>query len=145
MDDTQQPKQYTSHSASPATPQPVAETPSVPQIVHPQSITGHHGKESEPVHITPSEALPLHPEVEQAGVEVTKEAPQLTAEDHAAGLSLAKESTPVSTQPSGAVQLPDGPMSQDQAQQIVKNGNVSDSKTWFATIIYKLSLGLIKK
>lgn len=115
-----------------------------PSVVHP-SVTGHGGKEAEPAYIAPSETLTLHPEVEKAGVEVAPQAPALTPDDQAAGLSLAKESTPVFTQPSGVVQLPDGQMTPQEAALQAKNGNVSESKTWLATLIHKLSLGIIKK
>lgn len=96
--------------------------------------------------IQPAEHTPaLHPEVERAGVEVSKnpEVLNLSLEDKKAGLEPAKESVPV---------MPTGPsfaqvMSQQQAQTVVKKGKFSDSITALAILILKQfkEMGLKKK
>lgn len=110
--------------------QPVATPLSAPQ------------KEQQPVasetseFIKPSEAEPIiHPELAEAGVEKVKEVPDLTLEDKKAGLSAAKESVPVSTAPSGLVQLP---MTEEEARQTIKKTSISDSRHWLAVLVEKV-------
>lgn len=110
--------------------QPVVAPVSVPQ------------KEQQPVSpeisefVKPSEAEPvIHPELAEAGVEKVKEVPDLTLEDRKAGLSAAKESVPVSTTPSGLVQLP---MTEEEAKRTIKTTSVSDSRHWLAVLVEKV-------
>lgn len=99
-------------------------------------------KEQQPVSpeisefVKPSEAEPvIHPELAEAGVEKVKEVPDLTLEDRKAGLSAAKESVPVSTTPSGLVQLP---MTEEEAKRTIKTTSVSDSRHWLAVLVEKV-------
>lgn len=56
--------------------------------------------------IKPSEIEPqIHPEAHEAGVEKVSDIPELTKEHEKIGIQHAKESVPVSTQPTGVVQL----------------------------------------
>lgn len=56
--------------------------------------------------LTASEQSPdLHPEVKEAGVETVSQQPKLMEEAQKAGLTWAKESVPVATDPSGIVQF----------------------------------------
>ncbi len=86
------------------------------------------GAESTPV---------IPPEVAEHGVETVTdyEKPQLTQEHKEVGIHEAKESVPVSTQPTGSVQLP---MTEEEARQTVKmHKKVSDSILWLAALILK--------
>lgn len=110
--------------------QPVATPVSVPQ------------KEQQPVSsevsefVKPSEAEPvIHPELSEVGVEKVKEVPDLTLEDKKAGLEPAKESVPVSTAPSGLVQLL---MTEEEAERTIKTTSVSDSRHWLAVLVEKV-------
>ena len=72
-----------------------------------QKETGPVGQVSE--FVKPTEVAPqIHPEVREAGVveSPNPQTPKLTLEDKKAGLGLAKESTPVITEPTGLVNLP---------------------------------------
>lgn len=97
-------------------------------------------KEQEPIlspeAVRPSDVEPsLHPEVAEVGVEKVREVPALTLEDQRAGLTLAKEATPVPTQPSGIVQFP---KSGDEAKKLVRLHNrVADSVRWWLELIVK--------
>lgn len=85
---------------------------------------------SEQTPLTATEKTPvLHPEVKEAGVEVVSQ-PVLTAEDQKAGLSLAKESVPPITEPSGIVQL-----------EYLKNagGGSSNSVFWLYKLMEKIT------
>lgn len=86
--------------------------------------------------IEPSEKEPqIHPEVAEAGVERVSSTPELTPEAQKTGLRLAKESTPVSTQPSGAVQLP---ISEQKSKNILRfHKKVANSVTWLAVLVLK--------
>lgn len=130
MDDTNQNTQQTNIQPQ-AQDQPVVTPVSTPQ------------KEQQPVvspvseFVKPSEAEPtIHPELAEVGVEKVKEVPDLTLEDKKAGLSAAKESVPVSTAPSGLVQLP---MTEEEARRTIKTTSVSDSRHWLAFLIEKVS------
>lgn len=108
----------------------------------PNKETSPLTRSSEPL-IRPSEEEPqLSSEVKEAGVEVSPnpEVPNLTYEDKKAGLSHAKESTPVATEPSGLVQAPfPTPMTLVQAEEVIKKDkNTNDSKLWLSTLIRKL-------
>lgn len=107
--------------------QPVATPVSAPQ------------KEQQPAvseFLKPSEAEPvIQPELSEAGVEKVKEVPDLTLEDKKAGLEPAKESVPVSTTPSGLVQLP---MTEEEAVRTIKTTSVSDSRHWLAVLVEKV-------
>lgn len=77
----------------------------------------------------------LHPEVAEAGVEKVSELPGINEEHEQIGVKLAKESTPVSKEPSGIIQLPS---TYQKAQQVMKtHKKVSDSILWLYTLIIK--------
>lgn len=119
-------------------------------LVQPVTTSGVH-KEQAPtasVHVipettaTPSQELThsepepiLHPEVEQAGVTVVKQVPDLKLEDQKAGLSHAPAIAPIPTQPINTVQYP---MTYVQAEQIIKTHPVKDSIRWIAVMVEKL-------
>lgn len=86
--------------------------------------------------IKPSEPEPvIHPELIKVGVEQVSELPKLTAEQEKIGITLAKEAVPVSTAPTGTVQLP---LTQQQAKKIVGfHKKVSESIVWLATLVLK--------
>lgn len=108
----------------------------IPQV---PAATPH--KEAEPVAIStqasaeflkPSEVAPeISKEVAEAGVEAVSETPPVTPLHKQMGIEPAKESVPVQTQPSGAVQLP---QSQEEAATLLKkNSDVRNSRTWWLT------------
>lgn len=95
-------------------------------------------KESEPItasvsqateYIKPSEVSPaISKEVAEAGVEAVSEVPSITPQHKEIGIEMAKESVPVATQPTGAVQLP---QSQKEAEMLLKkNSDTRNSLTW---------------
>lgn len=96
--------------------------------------------------LRPSEPEPsLHPEVVKAGVEASgrETLPKLTADDKNAGLTEAKESTPVHTSPLGNVQLP---MTEGEAKQaLAKERNTSNSLVWLAISVLRQIKMLHKK
>lgn len=88
--------------------------------------------------ISPSESAPeISPEVEQAGVEVSKnvDVPDLTMHDKKAGLEHAPVIAPVPTQPSGAVQLPLTP--EQATETLKKQKNTKNSVTWLAESVLR--------
>lgn len=108
---------------------------------------GRIEKEQEPVpsvsssfswgeHIKPSQPeLHVSSELKEAGVETIEERPLLTPEDHAVGIQHVKETTPVITQPTGAVALP---MTAQQAQQTLKlHKKITESIVWLASLVLK--------
>lgn len=123
-----------------------SQTQDQPQVQGQQPVAtpvGTPQKEQQPVSsevsefVKPSETEPvIHPELSEVGVEKVKEVPELTLEDKKAGLSAAKESVPVSTAPSGLVQLP---MTEEEALRTIKTTNVSDSRHWLAVLVEKVS------
>lgn len=117
-------------------PQVQGQQPAVTPVSAPQ-------KEQQPVpsevseFVKPSEAGPvIHPELREVGVKEVTEVPDLTLEDKKAGLSAAKESVPVSTAPSGLVQLP---MTEEEARHTIKTTSISDSRHWLAVLVEKVS------
>lgn len=111
---------------------------------NPVAGTTHMGsKEAEPIgisnsreHIRPTEhSIELDKEVKEAGVEAVSEEKQLTLEDKKAGLELAKESTPVPTQPTQTIKLP---MSPQEAIQTAKSNDVGSAKVWLANLVEKV-------
>lgn len=86
--------------------------------------------------VVPSlEKVEVAPELKEIGVEAKDEVPELTPEDAQAGIVHAKESTPVVVAEEPSIKLP---MSQQQAQQIVKlHKKVKDSLFWFAMLILR--------
>jgi hypothetical protein len=108
----------------------------ISQPVNPVSIPQKE-VEAAPVgdYIVASETAPkIEKEVLEAGVKEVGQALKLTEEHFRTGLKHAAESTPVQTEPTGAVQLP---MSQSQAQQQAK-GSPDDAATWLANFILRL-------
>jgi hypothetical protein len=109
------------------------------QIQQPVNPVGISQKEVEAVpvgdYIVPSETAPkIEKEVAEAGVKEVGQAPQLTEEHFRTGIKHAAESTPVQTEPTGAVKLP---MSQSEAEQQAK-GSTDDAATWLANFILRL-------
>ncbi len=86
--------------------------------------------------IKPSEKKPeIHPEIAEAGIKEVSELPELKEDHKKAGIELAKESTPVSTEPLGIVELP---MTQTQASNIVKkNKDATNALVWLAILVLK--------
>lgn len=108
-------------------------SPSV-SVSHKEQIVGGINVAEAPL-ITPSEKAPIIPqEVQQVGVEAVSEQVKLTQEHLKAGLTHAKESTPVSTEPTALIQFP---MTAQQVQQTVQRSKVSDSVLWFALLILR--------
>lgn len=108
----------------------------VQQPVNPVSIPQKE-VEAAPVndYIVPSETSPrIEKEVADAGVKEVNQTPRLTEEHFKTGIRHAAESTPVSQEPTGKVNLP---MTQSQAQQEAK-GNTTDATTWLASFILRL-------
>ena len=89
-------------------------------------------------YITPSaevQQVEISKEVAEAGVEAVVEQQPLPPAVQKIGVHLAKEATPVSTTPSGAVQLP---VTLEEAQRIVKKKqNPVNSIVWLALLIVK--------
>ncbi|HET9946878.1 MAG TPA: hypothetical protein VFQ63_02335 [Patescibacteria group bacterium] len=101
------------------------------------------GKEHEAIGVvTPmvKESIPsvesvVAQEVKDAGVEVVQEEPVLNQDHHAAGITLAKETTPVSTEPH-LVELP-GDYKAPQGINIFHQ-QVKKSVTWFRFLLWKV-------
>lgn len=146
-----------SGSARPPAQQPVTQdrtaVPSQQQVVQPSvqqppqpAVPVSSGfKEGAPVADTltthevmqPTDTAPeLSPEVQEAGVEVVHEVPQLTLQDRKAGILPAKETTPHPTAPNGSVKLP--PMSEEEAFITVKtHKRVRDAIYWIAVALVR--------
>lgn len=111
----------------------------VPQQV-PDPVT-NPAKEAQPFYdnsgskdnyIEVSEKEPeIKPEVESAGVYKVSDKIKLSNAERAAGFIEAKESTPVSTDPSDNIKLP---ISAAQAQ-VSEKGSPNSSRTWLAKIV----------
>lgn len=112
--------------------------PQMQQQNPPPAPVGGLNKEAGPVaempvaeSLQPSEKVPeLSPEVEQAGVEVSRnhEVPDLTMHDKNAGLSHAPSIAPIPTGPTGLVDID---ITEAQAREEVKtNSNPKESRSW---------------
>lgn len=121
---------------------PVDQTSQQPVV---PAATPH--KEAEPVanvplespaeYMKPSEvAEPVIPkEVAEAGVEAVSETPSFTPAHQQAGIAPAKESVPVQTQPTDAVQLP---KTQQEAMRLLKKEkDPKNSWAWLLTWIVR--------
>lgn len=138
-----QPVQQPASPASPGGPaSQLGGQPHVPPTPPQTPISTPH-KEFAPV-AQPQEFIkPSHPEVvvspelQERGVEQSKdtEQVQLSAEQKKAGIEAAKEATPIQTAPSGVVQLPPLPITQDAALQVRKTRPVADSIRWLAELV----------
>lgn len=129
MDDANQPQQKPDISVS-----PVGQIQALPQKEQ-ESVLVSSGAGSVEG-IRPSEPEPvIHPELTKVGVEKVTEFPTLTIEQKKIGITLAKEAVPVSTIPTGTVQLP---LTQQQAKKIVGfHKKVSESIVWLATLVLR--------
>ncbi len=90
-------------------------------------------------YIKPTEVEPtLHPEVKEAGVEISPnlDRPPLTDEHQRLGIENAKESIPVSVSQTPSAQLP---YTQEQIEMLKKNTSKDDSKHWLVILIEYLS------
>lgn len=131
-----QPVQQPVQPASPAS--PGGQPPQAPQT----PISTPH-KEFAPAtqpqeFIKPSQPeVPVSKELQEYGVEQSKdtEQVQLSTEQKKVGLEAAKEATPVQTTPTGMVQLPPLPITQDTALQVKKTRPVADSIRWLAELV----------
>lgn len=124
----------------------VQATPVQPQTpvqpVVPVTPVGSPNKEIGPVGSVASEYIKLtdtEPQIDQdleeLGIEAKKENPDLTNEHKQAGIGYAKETAPVSSQPTGAVKLP---MSEEEVADTLKTGQDDDSGKWLAGLIQKI-------
>lgn len=113
-------------------PQAVSSPVSSPQKEQIEPVLG----QTPPEWVKPSEKEPeIHPEIAEAGIKETSELPELKEDHKKAGIELAKESTPVSTEPLGIVELP---MTQAQASNIVKkNKDSANALVWLAILVLK--------
>lgn len=114
----------------------------LPTQQQPNTPVSTPAKEVEPIsadsakpsanYIEVSEKEPqIRPEVESAGVYKVSDKIKLDQEARDAGLSEAKESTPVVTTPTGKIKLPmDGVEAKIQAK-----GNPQDSSTWLGKLV----------
>lgn len=93
-------------------------------------LSGEGMKDEESMQPTHPE-VKVPPEVKEAGVEKQSDAGELKLDKQVeqAGVTLAKENTLVSTEPSGSVQLP---MTYMQAVQKKKKSGLWNSVTWLA-------------
>lgn len=123
---------------------PASHVPPAPP--QPMSGISHGVKEAEPLAspqmsfeapvVKSSEAEPtLHPEVQEAGVEIVSHQPPLTPEHHAAGVTVSGDVVPVFTQPTGNVQLP--MTEQEVVSEIKQLKNVKQSKLWWLMLLLK--------
>lgn len=129
-------------------PQPPVPVPQPPQ----QNAVGSVAKEAGPIapvqeHLQASgaEVQPvLHPEVQKAGVEVSKnvEVPRLDLYDQKAGLQHSGATAPIPTQSNGIVQLYNNLKSQG-----ADKGSITNSNSWLYKLVAKvgLQLGFIRK
>lgn len=146
QDQTQQP-QMPQSSAQVLVAQPTASVSTPHKETEPFHLAGVHLDTSEvsgvaqtEEFIIPSEQEPIiQEELAEHGVEAVAdhEKPAITAEHRKVGIESAKESTPVLTQPTGAVQLP---MTEEETLQTIKTTGESDSKHWLAKLIEKVYL-----
>lgn len=76
----------------------------------------------------------IAPEVAEAGVEVTpvQHTPKIHPDAAKAGLSPAKEATPVITTPTGIIKLP---MTEEEAKEVRKVYGIKDSMRWRAELV----------
>lgn len=125
-------------------PQDQAQAQTQPQYQEPQAPVSAPQKEMGPVGTaeayiapSPSESMPtISPEVSMHAEAVENpETPKLNTEHKQAGIEAAKESTPVSTTPTGTIQLP---MNEAEALKTIKTTSYSDSKHWLALLIEKI-------
>lgn len=144
-----------SQPAQPVAPTPVAPVPAQQSAVPAAGMAKEQELGSTTVHIvpevpvapelvTPSEQAPELPqEVQEAGVEVVHETPQLTLQDKHAGLSHAPAIAPVTTMSKLNVELPP----QAEIVQVLKTTPDKDSKKWMFMLFEKVGrkFGLFAK
>jgi len=117
-----------------------AQTPQEDQKASISSVGGH--KEAGPGVVKSNEALsPSTPELElpaemkEMGAETKSEIPSFPEAVEKIGVRHAKETTPVTTQPTGVVILP---MTKTQTQTILKkHKKIRDSLIWLAMLIFR--------
>lgn len=144
-----------SQPAQPVSPLPVAPVPVQQPAIPAAGMAKEQELGSTTVHIAPeapvaaefvkpSEQAPELPqEVQEAGVEVVHETPQLTLQDKHAGLSHAPAIAPVTTTPKLNVELPP----QAEIIQVLKTTPDKDSKKWMFMLFEKVGrkFGLFAK
>ena len=134
--------------------QPQTQTPQDQKQVAPVATSvGTTQKEQGPVMRSDSETrvsefikpskpeLTITSELSEIGVE-TQRPPAITAEHEKAGITLAKESVPVKTEPSGIVYLP---MTEDEAKQTLKHAKPTNSIWGVAALVLKYFKEIHKK
>ena len=119
--------------------------PVVPPVVQPAAPVGVPQKEvGPPPVVVPDYIKPSGPEVEPSippelaqHVEavINPERPQLTDEDKKLGITLAKETVPVATAPTGMVQLP---ATEEEADLKIKTTKDTDSEHWLLVLAKKM-------
>lgn len=125
--------------AQPVQPAPPAPAPTT-------GSTGYVKKESEPVPVTneiiqPVEQAPvIEKELAEIGVEKVQSEPNLTLADQKAGFTLAKESTPYPTAPTGIVKLP----LTDEEMKQAKKLSPKFSVRWLEEMLEKIKLKMKK-
>lgn len=86
-------------------------------------------------YVMPSEPEPtIHPELKEYGVEASSDAEviKLSASQQRVGIEAAKESVPVKTSPTGAVQFP---LQGEEIVRIKKTRPVTESIRWLAELV----------
>ncbi len=138
-----QPVQGAQQDAVPDASTPTAQAPQItpPAQSTPVSVPGP-GKELihaplAPVqeYVMPSEPEPtIHPELKEYGVEASSDAEdiRLSVSQQSVGIEPAKESVPVQTSPTGAVQFP---LKGEEIVQIKKTRPVTESIRWLAELV----------
>ncbi len=129
-------------NADPAVQQDQTQPQSSVQSDQPIDHAGSANKETGPVSTSVSEFVKptdTEPQIDEdlaeLGIEAKKENPDLTDEHKQAGIGYAKETTPVPSQPTGAVKLP---MSEEEVADTLKIGQDDDSGKWLAGLIRKV-------
>lgn len=123
------------------TPLSVSDTPQAVIPMPPTVIAS--SPEIQPQRVNPTESLVIpseqepiiHPEVREAGVSSVPKTPPITQEQKNVGIQPAKETTVVSTEPTGKIKLP---IPESKAEEIIKNDkDTQDSAVWLATVIIR--------
>lgn len=130
-----------SDASTPVAPAPQVAPPPPAQQPTPVSVPGP-GKELvyaplAPVqeYVMPSEPEPtIHPELKEYGVEASSDAEviKVSASQQSVGIEPAKESVPVKTSPTGAVQFP---LLGAEIVQIKKTRPITESIRWLAELV----------
>jgi len=140
-----QPAPIVKQDVVPSVAPPAVQAPQIPPPPPPQSTpVSVPGPGKEQIHVPlapvqeyvmPSEPEPIiHPELKEYGVEASSDAEDMkvNASQQRVGIEPAKESVPVSTSPTGAVQFP---LQGEEIVQIRKTRPVTESIRWLAELV----------